>query len=1051
MSDQSNREEAIVEAVLALPPAERGACLDKECAGDMALRQLVEALLRAHHQLGRLREQPTETSPKGTFRLSLVVTEKPGDRIGHYKLLQQIGEGGCGTVYMAEQEEPVRRRVALKVVKLGMDTKAVVARFEAERQALALMEHPNIAKVLDAGATDTGRPFFVMELVKGIPITRYCDENKLDTRQRLDLFIQVCQAVQHAHQKGIIHRDIKPSNILVADHDGVPVPKVIDFGIAKATSGQTLTDKTLFTAFEQFIGTPAYMSPEQAKLSGLDIDTRSDIYSLGVLLYELLTGRTPFDVKRLVKAGIEEVCRIIREEEPPRPSTKLSTLDAAEQTTVARQRHSDPPKLAGLIRGDLDWIVMKTLEKDRNRRYETANGLAMDLRRFLNEEPVVARPPSNFYRFQKLVRRNKLAFAAVGGAMSALLIGLAVSTWLFVRERIARQRVSTAEQKAKTAASKSEQVAQFLKDMLAGVGPSVASGRDATLLRELLDKTATRVARDLTNQPEIEVDLRNTIGEVYRALGEHEKAAQMHREALNRVRSALGYDHPAVPVSLNDLAGALLDLDQFRDAESLSREAVTWFEKRGTNRIDLAASLDTLASVFYSQGSRSNALALNRKVLALRKEALGPHAVEVAQSLNNLALVLRELGSLPEAVNMFEEAIVIWRQPANTPSPDLATALNNLGLVLADEGHLPEAESKLSEALEMWRKLIGKDEHIKVAESLDNLGAVLRKEFRLPEAQARHREALELKRKIFGEQHTSVATSLHNLAQALTEQGHFAEAELEQRKALAIFQNASNTAFAAVALNNLGNVLYRQGRMAESEMTYRDSLTMQKDPPQMAITLDSLSFLLGQEEKLEEAELKAREAFEMRLKLYPEGNPAVARSHYTLGSIFEKQHRLPEAEQAYKQALALRRQFLGDQHPEVARSLHALSVLLQRQGREAEAGPLASEALAIFEKKIPDDWQTFSSRSLLGASFAAQGNYAEAEPLLLSGYDGMRQREESIPPDGKPRLKETCKRLVQLYESWGKPEKAAEWRSKALDLEKPQAKGRADVPNARPR
>src|SRR6266478_447626 len=333
-----------------------------------------------------------------------------------------------------------------------MDTKQVIARFAAERQALALMDHPNIAKVLDGGATDTGRPYFVMELVKGIPITRYCDENKLDTRQRLHLFIQVCQAIQHAHQKGIIHRDIKPSNILVADHDGVAVPKVIDFGIAKATAGQTLTDKTLFTAFEQFIGTPAYMSPEQAKLSGLDIDTRSDIYSLGVLLYELLTGKTPFDAKRLVRAGLEEICRIIREEEPPRPSTKLSTLDAGEQSTVANQRQLEPPKLVGLIRGDLDWIVMKCLEKDRARRYETSNGLARDIERHLNNETVAARPPSNFYRFQKLARRNKVAFTAAGAVATALLIGFVVSSWLFIKERASRQRALAAERKTKVEA-----------------------------------------------------------------------------------------------------------------------------------------------------------------------------------------------------------------------------------------------------------------------------------------------------------------------------------------------------------------------------------------------------------------------------------------------------------------------------------------------------------------------------------------------------------------------------------------------------------------------
>jgi len=314
-----------------------------------------------------------------------------GQSIGPYKLLERLGEGGWGTVYVAEQQKPVRRRVALKVIKLGMDTRQVVARFEAERQALAMMDHPNIAKVLDAGATETGRPYFVMELVRGVKITKYCDLNKLSTAQRLDLFIMVCQAVQHAHQKGIIHRDLKPSNIMITLHDGVPVPKVIDFGIAKATEGR-LTDATIYTQLQQFIGTPAYMSPEQAEMSGLDVDTRSDIYSLGVLLYELLTGRTPFDPKELTSLGVDAMRRVIREEDPPRPSTKLSTLEADTLTATAKQRHTEAPHLIHGIRGDLDWIVMKCLEKDRTRRYETANALAADIRRHLSNEPIVAHP-----------------------------------------------------------------------------------------------------------------------------------------------------------------------------------------------------------------------------------------------------------------------------------------------------------------------------------------------------------------------------------------------------------------------------------------------------------------------------------------------------------------------------------------------------------------------------------------------------------------------------------------------------------------------------------
>jgi WD40 repeat protein len=423
MNQDSNIEKDLFAEALELPPDQREGFLKGACRSDEQLRQRVEDLLRMHGEASGI----LETEAELPTMLDTPIHEGAGTVISRYKLLQKIGEGGCGIVYMAEQSEPVRRRVALKVIKLGMDTKSVIARFEAERQALALMDHPNIAKVLDGGATDAGRPYFVMELVRGTKITEYCDENNLSTRDRLDLFIKVCQAIQHAHQKGIIHRDIKPSNILITVNDGVAVPKVIDFGIAKATTGQQLTDKTLFTAFEQFIGTPAYMSPEQAVLTSIDIDTRSDIYSLGVLLYEMLTGKTPFDANELLASGLDEMRRTIREKEPVRPSTRLSTMLEGELTTTAKHRQSEALKLIHLLRGDVDWIVMKCLEKDRSRRYETANGIANDIQRHLNNEAVLACPPSAAYRFQKAFRRNKLVFAAGTAVVLALVVGLGLA------------------------------------------------------------------------------------------------------------------------------------------------------------------------------------------------------------------------------------------------------------------------------------------------------------------------------------------------------------------------------------------------------------------------------------------------------------------------------------------------------------------------------------------------------------------------------------------------------------------------------------------------
>ena len=571
-------EESLFEAARNLgDPTACRAFLDQACAGEPDLRSRLEALLEASREGEKFFKEaerfelppssPT-AAPVATGNAELSSDEGLGKRVGHYKLLQKIGEGGCGVVYMAEQERPVRRRIALKVIKLGMDTKNVIARFEAEQQALAMMDHPNIARVLDAGATETGRPFFVMELVRGVKITQYCDENNLDTSQRLELFIQICQAIQHAHQKGIIHRDIKPSNVLVTLHDGMAVPKVIDFGIAKAIETR-LTDKTLFTAFEQVIGTPAYMSPEQAEMSGLDIDTRSDIYSLGVLLYELLTSKTPFDPKELVQHGLDEMRRRLREQEPQRPSTMVTTLQGAELVVTAKNRHAEPPKLISLLSGDLDWIVMKALEKDRRRRYETSNGLAMDIRRYLDNEPVVARPPTRLYLIEKLVRRNKVLFSAGCAVAAALIIGLGTSTRLYFLEKANLQRALVAEQQAEMAQANEADLRRLAE-----------TREKITQATVLLNDGRYDDADQLMN--EIQITQPTVEGAaVFRSLGEYHAFQNQWKEAASRFTVLLQIDRldgwDVGTLDYLECGPALIESADLENYEKFRQAAVTRF------------------------------------------------------------------------------------------------------------------------------------------------------------------------------------------------------------------------------------------------------------------------------------------------------------------------------------------------------------------------------------------------------------------------------------------------------------------------------------------
>jgi tetratricopeptide (TPR) repeat protein/tRNA A-37 threonylcarbamoyl transferase component Bud32 len=821
-------------------------------------------------------------------------TEGPGSRIGRYKLLQKIGEGGCGIVYMAEQEEPVQRRVALKVIKLGMDTKQVIARFEAERQALAMMEHPNIAKVLDAGSTENGRPYFVMELVRGIKITDYCDQNNLSTEQRLDLFMQVCRAIQHAHQKGIIHRDIKPSNILVTLHDGVPVPKVIDFGIAKATQGK-LTDQTLFTAFEQFIGTPAYMSPEQAEMSGLDIDTRTDIYSLGVLLYELLTGRTPFDPKELLAAGLDALRQTIREKEPVRPSTRLSTMLAADLSGVARHRQSEPGKLASLIRGDLDWIVMKALEKDRTRRYETANSLAMDLERYLKTEPVVACPPSQWYRFQKLVRRNKLAFGAVTAVMVALVCGLGLATYGLVQARVQRNQARASEKRAqgqkqaaeeargqalksaglaRSEAAKSWQVAQLLKDMLKSVGPSVAMGRDTTLLKEILDQTAERLGTDLKGQPEVEAELRTTIGMVYEEMDDYVSAEEMLRAALKIRRelpeaeftasrrlapaSAIAHHHslgwgdeaPTLAASLFNLGRVRLELQDLAGAKALLEGAVQIDRKRQPpNDTGAAACLHWLAICAMNEGYPARAEPLLQEALSIRKQLSGGEDADVAETLMACGQLYYWKGELAQAEASKREAITMQRRVLGDNDAEVLVSLFELVPILVAERKLADAESTIRDALQGFEKLGGLD--LEVIILLERLAYVLGESGEVAAQQeVRHRLEAVLRRHVATARESRSRTPARlrdpvwRLSSFLVSEGRYLEAE--QMFAEVLTPEIINQPEACELLHLRGRSRARTGHWKEAAADFLKAVELKPQNPWYYHSLVRALLLAGQ-------------------------------------------------------------------------------------------------------------------------------------------------------------------------------------------------------------
>jgi serine/threonine protein kinase len=846
-------ESIFAEALEKQVPEERAAFLSDVCKGDATLRARVENLLKSHEQAGSFLRKPlapTVDEPPGSPADAL--SEKPGTVIGPYKLMEQIGEGGFGLVFVAEQLHPVRRKVALKVIKPGMDTRDVIARFEAERQALALMDHTNIARVFDAGTTGSGRPYFVMELVKGISIIEYCDQQQLTAGNRLKLFLSVCQAVQHAHSKGIIHRDLKPSNILVAPHDGVPVVKVIDFGVAKAV-GQQLTEKTIYTRFTQMIGTPLYMSPEQAEINALDVDIRSDVYSLGVLLCELLTGATPFDRKRFATAAYDEIRRIIREEDPPRPSTRLSMLGET-LTAVSASRKTEAAKLSAFVKGDLDWIVMKALEKDRSRRYETASEFAADVQRFLSEEPVEARPPSTWYRFSKLARRHKVALTTASLVGLALLIGLAGSIWLAVRAhraegeantarleaenqrtvatataeaaRADRDRALDAEKHASAEKASAEASLRFLlAEVLEQADPFHEPNRELRV-RALLDRAADRLEGNPGMPPLVEAAIRETLGRIYWGLGELEKAERHLVEAYTLERRHAGEDNP------NTLNAAF-----------------------------------HLARLYWLQSDFDKAEPLFLRVLDGRRRLFGDEHAETLRAMEGLASLYVFRSEPDRARPLFARALHASQKARGERDPDTLKLMRGLGDTYTHLGRYADAEPLLLKAREGHSALLG-DKHPDTLQARSMLGILYLHMGRLAEAGRNLGEVYRMRRLVLGELNPMTATSQGHLACIYLAQGRRADAEplLREFREKVCRQQDRLPPFTIWRTRGVGLALLQQRDFTEAESFLRLYLELarRKHPDdwlRSSATAALGACLLGQK-KYAEAEPLLRKGYE---------------------------------------------------------------------------------------------------------------------------------------------------------------------------------------------
>lgn len=1083
---QFRRVQSVFHEARQVPLTEREEFLVAACADDMAVRQEVNALFESMDPAQRLTKLRNEVGDILAPIFGTTSDLKPSDTIGPYRIDRLLGEGGMGTVYLAQQAGPLHRAVALKVIKVGMDTKQTLARFENEREALALMNHSNVARVFDAGVTPQGRPYFAMEYVEGEPITVFCDRHQLSIEDRLRLFMDVCRAVQHAHQKGIIHRDLKPSNVLVSTDatlpaidkrgpegggiagspplgrgrlDGVTV-KVIDFGVAKATQRRS-PDRTVFTEQGQFIGTPGYMSPEQVEMASPDIDTRTDIYSLGVLLYELLVGTRPFDDEVLRNAGYAEFQRIICEVDPPKPSTRVESIqktippkgsespanvmpiveqeglqggscDSSLPDHIARNRGVRARTLFRQLRGDLDWIVMKCLEKDRSRRYETANALVMDIERHVRREPVLASPPSTIYRIRKFVRRNRFAVVAAAAIMLALSAGLASTSAMYVRSESLRQLATDNAEKARLEAERAtserdrtDRFAVFMEQTLEGVGPSVALGRDSTMLKEMMDAAANRIVEEkLDENPAAELRLRLAIGNVYRQIAEFEAAEKMLTPAVElalalegreSITYALAVNHRAMLFESKGLPSVALP--EFEEARSILQVLFP-----GDNS-DVAMVINNIASCQNSLGRSHEALPLHEESLAMRRRLTsGVDDLSVAYSLNGLAQCLDTLGRSSEALPKYEEALSIRQRLLPGDHPDIATSLNNEAVCLNYLGRSAEALVRYQEVLVLRQRLFPKD-HPSVARVFGNIGSCLYALGRSNEALSNFEESLAMSRRLFSSDHPDIAQGANNVGACLMSLGRSAESLPKHEEALAMRRRlfAGDHPSIATSLNNVAGALSRLGRYAEALPTFEEALAMTQriyhgDHPSNARGLHNVADCLAALDRPNEALARFHEALAMFQRIYATDHPNLAICMKNIGRCLESLGRPRDAMAMYEDALAMiKRLFPGD-HPEVVGLLNGIGGTLEALDRHAEALPMYEEALAMSRRLHPEEHpDTASSLNNIALCLDSLGQSEEALPKLQEALDIYRR----FYPGDHPFVATTLTNVASCLDSLG--------------------------------